>query len=96
MGAKPGRGVDTCKWKEPFKSGFTDIFEELPKNFDYCIWILLLWSLDVCLLLSDVCCPVEVYETGWSLVQGSPTECGVSECDREASIMRRAWHTGGC
>ena len=22
--------------------------------------------------------------------------CGVSECDREASIMRRNWHTGGC
>ena len=22
--------------------------------------------------------------------------CGVSECDREASIMRRAWPTGGC
>jgi L-aminopeptidase/D-esterase-like protein len=26
----------------------------------------------------------------------SPTECGVSECDCEASIMRRPWHTGGC
>ena len=26
-----------------------------------------------------------------SLVQRSPTECGVSECDREASIMRRLW-----
>jgi hypothetical protein len=23
--------------------------------------------------------------TGWSLVQRSPTDCGVSECDREAS-----------
>jgi hypothetical protein len=38
-----------------------------------------------------VCCQVEVSETGWSLVQGSPTECGVSECDREASTMRRHW-----
>jgi hypothetical protein len=27
---------------------------------------------------------------------GSPTECGVSECDREASIMKRPWPTRGC
>jgi hypothetical protein len=67
-----------------------DIFKELPKNFHYYIWFVLLWYLDVCLLLSDVCCPVEVSETGWSLVQKSPTKCGVSEGDREASIMRRA------
>jgi len=26
----------------------------------------------------------------------SRTECGVSECDRESSIMRRTWPTGGC
>jgi hypothetical protein len=33
-----------------------------------------------------VCCQVEVSATGWSLVQRSPTECGVSKvCDREAS-----------
>jgi hypothetical protein len=32
-----------------------------------------------------VCCQVEVSAT----VQRSPTECGVSECDRESSIMRR-------
>ena len=25
----------------------------------------------------------------------SPTECGVSECDREALIMRRPWPTEG-
>ena len=23
-----------------------------------------------------------------------PIECGVSECDREASIMRQSWSTG--
>ena len=23
-------------------------------------------------------------------------ECGESECDREVSIMRRLWRTGGC
>jgi hypothetical protein len=47
-------------------------------------------------LVSDVCCQVEVSVTGWSLVQRSPNECGVSECDREASIMRRSWPTRGC
>jgi hypothetical protein len=30
---------------------------------------------------------------GWSLVRRGPTECGVSECDREAWIIRRPWHT---
>jgi hypothetical protein len=28
--------------------------------------------------VSVVCCQVEVSATGWSLVQRSPTECGVS------------------
>jgi hypothetical protein len=36
-----------------------------------------------------VCCQVEVSLSGSSLVQKSPTECGVSEYDRESSIMRR-------
>jgi hypothetical protein len=36
-------------------------------------------------LVSVVFCQVEVSATSWSLVQRSPTECGVSECDREAS-----------
>jgi hypothetical protein len=40
-------------------------------------------------LVSVVCYQVEVSESGWSLVQRCPTECGLSECDREASIMRR-------
>jgi hypothetical protein len=35
--------------------------------------------------LTVVCCQVEVYASGWSLVQGSPAECGVCGCDREAS-----------
>ena len=39
-------------------------------------------------VLSAVCCQVSV--TVWSLVQRSPTECGVSDCDREASTIR-AW-----
>ena len=41
-------------------------------------------------LVSVVCCQVEVSALGLSLVQMSPTKCGVSECDREASIMRRS------
>jgi hypothetical protein len=41
-------------------------------------------------LVSIVCCLVEVSATGWSLVQRSRTECGVSECDCEASKMRRS------
>jgi hypothetical protein len=31
-------------------------------------------------VVSVVCCQVEVSATGWSLVQRSPTDCGVSEC----------------
>jgi hypothetical protein len=41
-------------------------------------------SMDV----SVVCGQVEVSASGWLLVQRRPTECGVSEYDREASIMR--------
>jgi hypothetical protein len=40
-------------------------------------------------VVSVVCCEVEVSATDRSLVQRSPTVCGVSECDLEASIMRR-------
>jgi len=44
-------------------------------------------------LVNGGCCQVEVC---WSLVQRSPTVCGVSECDHEASIMIRFWPTRGC
>jgi hypothetical protein len=40
--------------------------------------------------VSVVCCQVEVSATGWSLVQRSPTECGVSEYDSEASKNEEA------
>jgi hypothetical protein len=53
-------------------------------------------------LVSVSCCQVEVSASGRSLVQGSTTECGVSECDCEASINEEAvahWgllrHLGG-
>jgi hypothetical protein len=42
-------------------------------------------------VVSVVCCQVEVSATGWSLVQRSPTECGVSKvCDRETSKTEEA------
>ena len=44
-------------------------------------------------LVSVVCCQVEVSESEWSLVHRSPTDCGVSECDHESSIMRTPWPT---
>jgi len=37
-------------------------------------------------LVSVVCCLVDA---STPLVQRSPSDCGVSECDREASIIRR-------
>jgi len=39
------------------------------------------------------CCRVEDYSLGWSPVQRSPTDCGVSGYDREVSIMRKLWPT---
>jgi hypothetical protein len=47
----------------------------------------------------DVCCvfcQAEVSASGRSRVQRSLTEWGVSECDREASLMRRPCPTEGC
>jgi hypothetical protein len=48
----------------------------------------------------SVCCKCcvlsEVSVSGWSLVHRNRTECGVSECDRESSIMRSPWTNGGC
>jgi len=36
---------------------------------------------------------VEVSASGLSLIQRSPTECYVCECDHEALIKRRPWLT---
>jgi hypothetical protein len=47
-------------------------------------------------LVSVVYCQVQVCASGWSVVQRCPTECGVYEFDREASIMRRSWPIRGC
>jgi hypothetical protein len=40
-------------------------------------------------VLSVVCCQVEVSALGWSLVQRNPFGFGVSERDRDPSIMRK-------
>jgi hypothetical protein len=45
--------------------------------------------------VSVVCYQIEVSAVGRLLVQRSPTECGASECDHEASTMSRPWPTGG-
>jgi hypothetical protein len=47
-------------------------------------------------LVNVVYCQVEVSATSWSLFQRSPTECGVSVCDRVDSIMRRHWPIRWC
>lgn len=45
-----------------------------------------------CLSLVNVLfCQVEVSASGWSPIQRSHTECGMSDCDRELSIVRRPW-----
>jgi hypothetical protein len=50
-----------------------------------------------CLFLVNVVCfQVEVSATGRSLVQRSPIESGVSECDLETSKMRRPRTYLGC
>jgi len=40
-------------------------------------------------LVSVMCCQLEVSASGRSLLQRSSTECGLSECDHEASTLRR-------
>jgi hypothetical protein len=47
-------------------------------------------------LVGAVHCQVEVSTSGWSPVQRSPTDYGVSGFDREASLMRRTWPTSSC
>jgi hypothetical protein len=47
-------------------------------------------------LVNVVCCQLEVCASGWSLIQRSRKECGVSECDLVTSTVRRPWLTIGC
>ena len=45
--------------------------------------------------VSVVCSQVEASVSGRSLVQGDPTECDMTECDCEASILRKPWPSTG-
>jgi len=50
---------------------------------------------------TSVCCECYVLSVIcdlclWSLVQKSPNQCGVSECNRETSIMKKPWPTTDC
>ena len=38
-----------------------------------------------------MCGQVEVSASGWLFVQTGSVKCGVSKCDREASIIRTSW-----
>ena len=59
------------------------------KAWVYCRWLVgtagsnPAWGMAVSSLVSDVYYQVKVSATGQSLVQRSPTESGVSECDLE-------------
>ena len=53
------------------------------------------WKRGCLSFVSVVCCQVEASASTWSLVQRISTECGVTECDRETSKMKRLWPTRG-
>ena len=82
------------------------VYKRLMANFSRSQWprgprrgsaaalLLRLWVRILPGVSSVVCCQLEVSASGWSLVQRSPTECGVSECNREApsgEAMTRKW-----
>jgi hypothetical protein len=47
-------------------------------------------------LIWCVCVCGEISASDWSFGQRNPTECSVSELDREACIIRKPWPTRGC
>ena len=61
------------------------------------LWVRILRGHGCLSLVSVVCCLIEVFASGWSLMHRSPPECGVCGvcvcvcvcmCDHEASIIR--------
>ena len=81
-------GTGRSQWPRGLRRG--SVAARLPGlwvRIPQCAWMLS--------LVSVVYCPVEVSESRKSPVQRSPTECGVSECDREASTVR-PWPVKGC
>ena len=76
-------GADPAVWGVgPRPLAFWDCGFEYCRGMDICC--------DCCVLSGRGLCD------GRSLVQKSPTECGVFECGREASIMRLPWPNMGC
>jgi hypothetical protein len=59
------------------------------------VWIPPGARMSVCLSVV-VCCQVDVSASDWTLVRRSSTECGVSDCNREALAVRRPRAGGGC
>jgi hypothetical protein len=51
--------------------------------------------MDVCLLWM-VCLQVDVALWRWCLVHRNNIDCGLSDYDREASIMKKPWPSRGC
>jgi hypothetical protein len=49
-----------------------------------------------CISVSYECCVLSGRGLCIWLIQGSPTKCGVSGWDLEASIIRRTWPSRGC
>ena len=47
-------------------------------------------------VVSVVCFQAEISASRSALLQRSPVECGVSECDRKASKMRKSCRSRGC
>ena len=60
------------------------------------LWVRIPPAAWMSVFVSVVRCQVVASVRGRSLIQMSPTECVVSECDREASTTRRSWPIGGC
>jgi hypothetical protein len=63
----------------PAAARFLGFWFRIPSGARISIWVLCV----LCVVL------VEVSATSLSLVQRIPTECGVSECDRETSTLRK-------
>jgi hypothetical protein len=82
--------------KDCFKPIFSHFLTSLLRKLKFLMSMVFRRRRGCLCLVSVVCVLVEVSVSGWSLVQRSPTECGVSNCDGEASIMSRLWLTRGC
>jgi len=76
------------QWPCGLRRGSAAVLTYWDCGFEYCCgaWIWLLWVL---------CYQLQVSASSWPLIQRSPTECGVSECDREASKVRKSWPARG-